>query len=91
VDIGDIDAFRLAMASRTKCVICGGKDWRGFGHQIDGKPARLVLGAAWPDGAPVDDYGFNVLAMACVQCGAVTLMIADLLDLDRKGEGDPDD
>jgi hypothetical protein len=89
MDEGFIDGVRLAMAGRTKCCICGGTEWRGFAKQIDGKPTRLVLGAVWPDGTPVSDYGFEVIASACTQCGGLRLMVADLLSL-TTGDFDTD-
>jgi hypothetical protein len=90
VDESDVDEYRLAMAGRSPCNVCSGTTWRGFGNSIDGKPARLVLGAAWPDGTPVEDYGFSVIAAACVTCGNLRFFVADLLALDDESELNPE-
>ena len=84
------DADRLiAGIFKPACTTCGETDWRVFGKSIDANPTRLVLGAAWPDGTAVEDYGFEILAFACVQCGTIRLMAPDPPDLDLNAEAEP--
>lgn len=80
-DPSGVDRLRLLLAGRKPCDICEGTEWRGLAGTIDANPSHLLLGAAWPDGTPVDGQGFEVLAMACVQCGNVRMFVADLLSL----------
>lgn len=89
MDPGDIDRL-IAGRLKPACATCGRTDWRVFGNDIDGNPTRLVLGAAWPDGAPVDDYGFAVFAFACVHCGTIRMMAADPVFTDGEDKGEAD-
>jgi hypothetical protein len=76
---------------RPDCPACGANDWRIFGKAIDGNPTRLVLGATWPDGNPVEDFGLAVFAHACNKCRHVRLTVADpIVTLGEEPEGDPD-
>lgn len=88
MDIADIDRLILGRF-RPDCATCGRNDWRAFSTNIDGNPTRLVLGASWPDGVPVEDYGFAVLAVACAHCGNVRLIAADPVDTDFEDEPEP--
>jgi hypothetical protein len=85
VDKGDIDRLIAGML-QPKCTSCGHEDWRVFSNDIDRNPTRLVIGAAWPDGRPVEDYGFAVFAFACTHCGNVRLISADPRDSDDEPE-----
>lgn len=88
MDGGDTDRL-IAGIFRPACTTCGETDWRVFGKTVNGNPTRLVLGASWPDGAAVEDYGFEVLAFACIQCGTIRLMAPNPLDLDGETEAKP--
>jgi hypothetical protein len=81
VDKGDLDRLIAGML-RPKCSSCGHDDWRFFTNDIDRNPTRLVIAAAWPEGAPVEDYGFAVFAVICTHCGNVRLVSADRIDSD---------
>ena len=89
-DPGFVDRL-MAGHVKPSCTTCGRNDsWRVFGTAGDGNPTRLVLGAAWPDGTPVEDYGFHLFAFACVHCGTVRLMAADPIPIDDHGDEDED-
>ena len=65
---------------RPKCWVCGRDDtWRALTENIQGNPTRLVLGAVWPDGTPVEDYSLAVSAVCCARCGNVWLVARDVL------------
>ncbi len=75
---------------RPPCAVCGETDWRAFSTDIDGNPTRLVIGTSWPDGVPVQDYGFAVFAVACGNCRNVRLIAADELSGSDEGKAQPE-
>jgi len=87
VDLPDYIDRLLVGHSRPVCPFCGANDWVVLGKELDGQPSRLVLGAAWPDGTPVEDYGVSVFAIACLECRHLRLIAADL-DIDPKPDAE---
>ncbi|HEX6490709.1 MAG TPA: hypothetical protein VF002_04985 [Gaiellaceae bacterium] len=76
-------------AYRPACAVCGLSDrWHFLAQGVEEDPTRLVFGAVWPDGTPVEDFSFTAFAVVCSKCGNVRLISADVLD--NKVDSDPD-
>ena len=85
-----IDSLWIAHR-RPDCAVCGRADrWYALAQEVDGDPTRLVFGAVWPDGTPVDGLSFTAFAVVCAECGNVRLISADVLDGNLDADPEPE-
>ena len=81
MDPGRVDKL-IAEFFQPDCSVCGRRDWRVLSTTPDGRPARLMLGAAYPTEAPAESVHFSFFAIVCTNCQYVRLMAADPVEPD---------
>jgi hypothetical protein len=78
VGINEELARRIVRRLEPPCPFCGEEgEWLTFGSALSLEPTKIVLGATWPNGKPVEERGFTVTAQVCSNCRFVRLTAAD--------------